>query len=284
MQKGECGMNEIKIFENREFGKVRTVTINNEPWFVGKDVATALGYSNTKDALISHVAEEDRRILKRSEITTIENQFPKDTFPAHFVISDIPNRGLTIINQSGLYALIFGSKLPSAKRFKHWVTSEVLPSIRKHGIYATENVINDILENPDFGIELLSKLKEERAARIKAEKKVGNLENENSLLSQKTLQWADRPMINALIRSYGHALDDNFRLAWSNFKKELLYQHGINLNSRITAYLNKSGSKTRPRTLEMLDESELPKALNTAVALCRESNADISQILEKKAV
>lgn len=78
---------------------------------------------------------------------------------------------LTIINESGLYALIFGSKLETAKRFKHWVTSEVLPSIRKHGIYATDNVIDQIMNNPDFGIQLLTKLKEERTARVKAEKK-----------------------------------------------------------------------------------------------------------------
>ena len=128
-------MQELQIFKNEEFGEIRTVTIDKEPWFVGKDVATALGYSNTKDALISHVAEEDKRILKRSEIATIENHLPKDVFPVNFVSGDIPNRGLTIINESGLYALIFGSKLESAKRFKHWVTSEVLPTIRKTGVY-----------------------------------------------------------------------------------------------------------------------------------------------------
>lgn len=128
-------MQELQIFKSNEFGEVRTVTIDNEPWFVGKDVATALGYSNTKDALISHVAEEDKRILKRSEIATIENRLPKDVFPVNFVSGDIPNRGLTIINDSGLYALIFGSKLESAKRFKRWVTSEVLPAIRKTGGY-----------------------------------------------------------------------------------------------------------------------------------------------------
>lgn len=128
-------MKELQIFKNEEFGEIRTVTIDNEPWFIGKDVATALGYSNTKDALISHVAEEDKRILQRSEIATIENHLPKDVFPVNFVSGDIPNRGLTIINESGLYALIFGSKLKSAKRFKHWVTSEVLPSIRKNGGY-----------------------------------------------------------------------------------------------------------------------------------------------------
>lgn len=128
-------MNELQIFKNEEFGEVRTVTIDNEPWFVGKDVATALGYKNTKDALISHVTEEDKRILQRSEIATIENHLPKEVFPVNFVSGDIPNRGLTIINESGLYALIFGSKLESAKRFKHWVTAEVLPAIRKTGGY-----------------------------------------------------------------------------------------------------------------------------------------------------
>lgn len=128
-------MQELQIFKNEEFGEVRTVTIDNEPWFVGKDVATALGYKNTKDALISHVTEEDKRILQRSEIATIENHLPKEVFPVNFVSGDIPNRGLTIINESGLYALIFGSKLESAKRFKHWVTAEVLPAIRKTGGY-----------------------------------------------------------------------------------------------------------------------------------------------------
>lgn len=84
---------------------------------------------------MSHVVEEDKRILQRSEIATIENHLPKDVLPVNFVSADIPNRGLTIINESGLYALIFGSKLDSARRFKHWVTSEVLPSLRKTGSY-----------------------------------------------------------------------------------------------------------------------------------------------------
>lgn len=107
-------MNELQIFKSEEFGEVRTVTINNAPWFVGKDVAMALGYSNTKDALKTHVTEEDKRILQRSKIATIENHLPKEVFPVNFVSGDIPNRGLTIINESGLYALIFGSKLETA--------------------------------------------------------------------------------------------------------------------------------------------------------------------------
>lgn len=129
------GNNLLQIFENDEFGNIRIVTIDNEPWFVGKDVATALGYKNTKDAIISHIDKEDRHIIQRSEIATIENHIPKEVFPVNFVSAEIPSRGLTAINESGVYALIFGSKLPNAKKFKHWVTSEVLPSIRKTGGY-----------------------------------------------------------------------------------------------------------------------------------------------------
>ena len=160
----------VIVFRNEEFGQVRTVMIDNKPWFGGKDVAEALGYKNTKDAILTHVEEEDRRIIQRSEIATLENHISKDVLPVNFVSAEIPNRGLTVINESGLYALIFGSKLETAKRFKHWVTSEVLPSIRKNGIYATDNVIDNILNNPDFGIELLTKLKEERSARVEAER------------------------------------------------------------------------------------------------------------------
>lgn len=113
-------MNNLQVFENEEFGEIRTVTIDNEPLFVGFDVADALGYKNQSDALVKHVSDEDKRVIQKSQITTLAN---------------IPNRGLTFINESGLYALIFGSKLESAKRFKHWVTSEVLPAIRKTGGY-----------------------------------------------------------------------------------------------------------------------------------------------------
>lgn len=108
-------MNELQIFNSEEFGDIRTVTIDNEPWFVGKDVADILGYQNGSRDINRHVAEEDRQ------------NYQNGTFESP--------RGMTVINESGLYALIFGSKLESAKRFKHWVTSEVLPEIRKTGSY-----------------------------------------------------------------------------------------------------------------------------------------------------
>ena len=138
-------MNNIQVFNNPEFGDIRTVEIDGEPCFVGKDVADNLGYQNGRRDINRHVDEEDRQ------------NYQNGTFES--------NRGLTIINESGLYSLILSSKLPSARRFKHWVTSEVLPAIRKHGIYATEDVTDKILNNPEFGIELLTKYKEERDKR-----------------------------------------------------------------------------------------------------------------------
>lgn len=144
-------MNKPEVFKNAELGSVRVVMVEKVPYFVGKDVAEILGYKDTSDAIKRHVDDED----KLTRRFTDSGQ----------------SREMYIVNESGLYSLILSSKLPSAKRFKKWVTSEVLPSIHKHGIYATDNVIDNILNNPDFGIELLTKLKEERAARVEAERK-----------------------------------------------------------------------------------------------------------------
>ena len=149
-------MNEIKIFRNEEFGEIRTVIIDGEPWFVGKDISIKLGYSDPKDAIRKHVDAEDKQLIQKGQIATLE----------------IPNRGINIINESGLYALIFGSKLESANRFKHWVTSEILPSIRKHGVYMTNEVIERTLTDPDYLIQLATALKEERQARKLAEEKI----------------------------------------------------------------------------------------------------------------
>ena len=108
-------MNELKIFKNEEFGKVRAIEQNGEPWLVGKDVAEILGYSNTRDAIAKRVDDEDKGVAKCDTLGGVQD--------------------LTIINESGLYSLILSSKLPTAKAFKHWVTSEILPSIRKNGGY-----------------------------------------------------------------------------------------------------------------------------------------------------
>ena len=117
-------MNDLQIFNSEEFGEIRTVTINDEPYFVGKDIAEALGYANPKNAVPQHVDEEDKLS------TQIEYAGQKRT--------------VTVINESGIYALIFGSKLESAKRFKHWVTSEVLPALRKNGTYQMQNLSTEM--------------------------------------------------------------------------------------------------------------------------------------------
>lgn len=144
-------MQELKIFENAEFGAVRALEIDGAPWFVGKDVADILGYSNTRDALAKHVDGEDK-----SDVA-IRDAIGRD-------------QSTTVINESGLYSLVLSSKLPAAKAFKRWVTSEVLPTIRRHGLYA----IDDIIADPDLGIRALLALKAEREARkaLEVENKV----------------------------------------------------------------------------------------------------------------
>lgn len=115
-------MNGLKVFQNEEFGEVRSLVINDEPWFVGKDVAKALGYENPSKAIRDHVEEEDKKVGVQNVTPYISDNLGRKQYP-------------TFINESGVYSLIFGSKLPSAKKFKHWVTSEVLPTLRKTGKY-----------------------------------------------------------------------------------------------------------------------------------------------------
>ncbi|WP_305751861.1 phage antirepressor [Mammaliicoccus sciuri] len=149
-------MNELQIF-NFESNEVRTVVVNEEPYFVGKDVAKVLGYKNTREALKYHVDNEDKK-----DGVAIHDSIGRTQKPV-------------VINESGLYSLIFSSKLDSAKRFKRWVTSEVLPAIRKHGIYATDSVIEQTMKNPDYIITVLTEFKKERESRLVAEQQVQEL-------------------------------------------------------------------------------------------------------------
>lgn len=140
--------NKIELFRNEEFGEIRVVEIDEQPWFVGKDVAQALGYGEGKslaNAVANHVDDEDKGV---TELMTPGGK-----------------QRMTIINESGLYSLVLSSKLPAAKKFKRWVTSEVLPSIRKHGAYMTDDTIEQILSDPDTIIRLATDLKEERVKR-----------------------------------------------------------------------------------------------------------------------
>ncbi|BAX67860.1 phage antirepressor [Latilactobacillus sakei] len=148
-------MNDLQLF-NLNGNQVRTVLIDNEPYFVGKDVAKILGYANTRDALSKHVDTED----KNSVVIRDGNK---------------GNPNQVVINESGLYSLILSSKLPAAKEFKRWVTKEVLPSIRKNGAYLTAEKAEEILLNPDTIITLAQQVKNERQGRLIAEQRVNEL-------------------------------------------------------------------------------------------------------------
>lgn len=139
-------MKELQIFKNAEFGSIRTMTLNGEPYFVGRDVAEILGYANASKAVLAHVDEEDKTFLMLDIADSQNGNVP------------VGQSKTALINESGLYSLILGSKLPGAKKFKRWVTSEVLPAIRKHGLYA----VDEVLANPDMLIQALMELKQER--------------------------------------------------------------------------------------------------------------------------
>lgn len=146
-------MNELRIFQNTQFGNVRVaISENNEPMFVAVDVAAILGYENPQKAIRDHVDSEDRGYCKLSDIQGVN-----ETLPPHMKAAN-----LLTINESGVYSLIMRSNLPAAKQFKRWVTNEVLPSIRKHGAYMTGETLAQMLQNPDRLIELLTALKSER--------------------------------------------------------------------------------------------------------------------------
>ncbi|EGP5365913.1 phage antirepressor [Enterococcus faecium] len=174
-------MNTPQIF-NFEQHEVRTVTIHDEPFFVGKDVAKVLGYQNGSRDINRHVDVEDRQ------------NYQNGTFESP--------RGLTIINESGLYSLILGSKQPNAKKFKRWVTSEVLPAIRKHGGYLTPEKVEEALLNPDTIIQLATKLKEERTGRLIAEQKIAEYEPKISYLDS-ILSSTDSVTISQIAADYG---------------------------------------------------------------------------------
>lgn len=176
-------MNKLQPFNNPEFGTIRTLEKDNEAWFVGKDVAEALGYGNPRQALASHVDVDDRDTVQNLDAIGRKKE-------------------MTIINESGLYSLVLSSKLPNAKKFKRWVTSEVLPSIRKHGMYATAQTIETMLADPDNAIRMLTALKEERAKRIEQEKQIATLTVENQMQAQMISEFKPKvEYVDIILRS-----------------------------------------------------------------------------------
>lgn len=174
--------NDLMVFQNQEFGEVRSVMINGEPWFIGKDIASVLGYKDTSDAIKRHVENEDKGV------------------------GDLPTPGgiqkMQLINESGLYSLILSSKLPNAKKFKKWVTSEVLPSIRKHGAYLTPEKVEEVLLNPDTIIKIAQNLKEEQEKRKQLEIENNELKPKANYCEQ-VLQSENAVVTTQIAKDYG---------------------------------------------------------------------------------
>ena len=223
-------MNELQIFDNPEFGKIRTVERDGEPWFVGKDVAAALGYSNVRNAVPAHVDEEDK-LSTRIEYAG-------------------QNREVTIINESGLYSLVLSSKLPTARKFKRWVTSEVIPTIRKHKAYMTPDKLEEVLLNPDTLIQLAQNLKSEQEARRAAEAKIE----------------ADRPKV-----LFADAVSTSEQSILIGQLAKIIRQNGVPMGERrlfqwmrVNGYLGKHGSQYNIPTQRSM-EMELFEIKETAV-------------------
>lgn len=204
-------MEDIQIFNSKEFGDVRALELNGAPWFVGKDVAEALGYGAGKslaNAVSKHVDEEDKGVTEMMTPGGVQK--------------------VIIINESGLYSLVLSSKLPSAKKFKHWVTSEVLPTIRRHGAYMTEEALEKAITSPDFLIKLATNLKEEKEKRLEAERKIE----------------ADRPKV-----TFANAVNVSKDGMLLGMLAKLLHQNGVDIGQkrlfqwmRDKGYLMKNGT------------------------------------------
>ncbi len=231
-------MNELTIFNNEEFGEIRAIEIDNEPWFVGNDVANVLGYSNPRKAVSDHVDDEDKGVTKCDTLGGKQN--------------------VTIINESGLYSLILSSKMPNAKKFKHWVTSEVIPSIRKHGAYMTEKTLEQALLNPDYLVQLALKLKEETDKRKQLEIDKQQLESEVAYKEDVIVGLVEdidlatkRQRINQIVRhgvSDSSTISSRWKLLYGEFEKK----YHLNLSVRLERNKNDFKPKLK-NNLDLVD-------------------------------
>lgn len=206
-------MNNLQIFNSPDFGQIRTIQQNGEPWFVGKDVAKILGYERADNAIRNHVDDEDKLM--------------------HQISASGQNREMYIINESGLYSLILSSKMPKAKEFKRWVTSEVIPAIRKHGAYMTDDVLKQAIQSPDFLIKLATELKEEKEARRQAEAslqaaKPKVLFADAVSASDSTILIGD---LAKILKQNGHPIGQKRLFNWMREQGYLIKRAGADYNS-----------------------------------------------------
>ena len=222
----------LNKFNNAEFGDLRVFLVNNEPYFVGRDVALTLGYLRPRNAVLTHVDEEDRI---------------KYNIPDNQGI----DRSNVLINESGLYSLVLASKLPQARSFKRWVTSEVLPSIRQHGAYMSQQIIDRTLQDPDYLIQLATQIKQERALRKEAEEKrmeaetkrveaeaVAQVYVKDNALKENIIQGLTQPIPLAKMRQHLNQVvitgTTNFAARWRLLYKEFDAKYHMRIADRMS--------------------------------------------------
>lgn len=206
-------MTDLQIFNSPEFGAIRTIEKDGEPWFVGKDVATILGYAKPLNALATHIDEDDS--LKQG-LTDNMGRMQETIF----------------INESGLYSLVLSSKLPNAKKFKRWVTNEVIPSIRKHGAYMTPETLEKVLLSPDTLMQLAQNLKDEQEKRKELEQQIES--QKPAVLFTGAVETSKTSILIGelakMLKQNGVNIGQNRLFAWMREKGYLIKRKGTDYN------------------------------------------------------
>lgn len=246
----------VQIFNNDEFGHIRTVMINKEPWFIGKDIAFSLGYKRSAKAIRDNVDPSD-----------IDEVLTQDTIGR--------NQSTIIINESGLYSLIMSSKLKSdsVKHFKHWVTHDVLPELRKTGAYfvpgreqeAIQMLFPELSEDTKLKM-VLDLRKKNQELKDKAE----SLQLSNKALAHGILEWEDRKKLNAAMRRLAGKSRHYTGTLYNQFYRQLLYKHGIMIRARGKAPY-----------LQYIKEDEWDKVIQTFSAMCESYNVSAAEMFDE---
>lgn len=242
----------LRKFISQQFGLVRVVIQNNEPWFVAADVCKALELSDTNMS------------LKRLD---------EDEKGTSSICTPGGNQEMSIINESGLYSLVLGSRKPEAKAFKRWITHEVIPAIRNHGVYATAETAERLMNDPDFMIKTFTALKEEREKNQKLSEENDRLNMVNQGLVHNTKTWDKRAVLNRLIRclAYNGGFCGDYRYAYNTLYTELRYKKGICLT-------NRTGGKN---LADRIHENEWEDVLEVAIALCEENGINVKKAINE---
>lgn len=238
----------IHSFISDQFGEIRTVMKDGEPWFVAADVCRVLEIQNTTQAL-GRLDEDERSML------------------------NIGRQGeASIVNEPGLYTLVLGSRKQEAKAFKRWITHEVIPTIRKHGAYMTPEKLEEALLNPDTVIKLAHQLKQERKLRQQAEWRERLAVAKSKILMVEAQEWDYIEIINALMRKCAAShFAGQFQLAYDELHRQIRYKHGIALKNRKKAKNASWLSTAKPE--------ELPKIAQVAATICESRGTDISDVI-----